>query len=110
MATVHFKPPQDVSGLSFLKAVEVRHAEMKDVIMSLSLLEVALVDFSAFAERVSPTVTLMRDSYGKHMQTVAGLPSITDPKVFSPVITMMAQDITELQSVIQRAAKEDGKL
>lgn len=110
MATVHFKPLQDVNGLSFLKAVEVRHVEMQDVILSLNLLEAALVDFSSFASRVGPTMTLISDSYGKHLHTIAALPSVADPKVFSPVITMMTQDIVELQSVIQRAAKEDGKL
>lgn len=110
MATVVFKPIQDVSNLRFDKAIEVRHSEVMDVIMTLGLLEHALVDYSSFATKIKPTVELVKDNYLKHRQTVADLPSVDDKTVTGPVITMMTMDLEELRAVIVKAVKEDGNL
>lgn len=107
MATVNFKPIQDISGYRFDRAVEVRQQEMEDLKTVISLLELGLVDFSLFARKITPVVTLAVHNFKQHRDAVAAVNNIFDTRETDPILTAMTMDLEELRAVIIRAAQED---
>lgn len=101
---VNFKPIEDVSSLPPLEGVEIRVAELTDVITTIRLLEHALVDYSSFERKAMPVVISVKTSMVSMGNVLTKYGSAAELR---PIVDMFTLDLAELRTKIKQFAAED---